>query len=106
LANDAEAVGRMLTDDWAFISTHVGIGERAGFLGVIKSADFARTTLDLSDIKVGLGGNVAVVRSQRKTSGRFFEKNFNVPERQTDVLIWSEGNWKSVLTHETQMRED
>ena len=30
-----------------------------------------------------------------------FAKCFAVKERQTDVLVWNDGGWKSVLLHET-----
>jgi hypothetical protein len=32
-------------------------------------------------------------------------KSFDVAERQTDVLVWRDGGWKSVLTHETEIRQ-
>jgi ketosteroid isomerase-like protein len=105
LANDADAVGRLLADDWVVISTYGGMGDRAGFLAVIKSGDFTRKTMDLSDLKVRLYGNMALVTSQLKTSGTLGGKSFDVAERQTDVLIWQDGGWKSVLTHETQIRQ-
>ena len=104
LANDADAVGRLLTDDWIVVSTYGGVADKAGFLGVIKSGDFVRKTMDLSDIRVKLYGNTAVVTSKLNTSGTFMGKSFSVPERQTDVLVWREGGWKSVLTHETEIR--
>jgi ketosteroid isomerase-like protein len=105
LANDADAVGRLLAQDWVVVSTYGGVGNRAGFLAVIKSGDFTRKTMELSDSQVRLYGNVAVVTSQLKTSGTFMGKSFDVPERQTDVLIWRDGGWKSVLTHETEIRK-
>lgn len=105
LANDADAVGRLLADDWVVVSTYGGMADRDAFLGVIKSGQFTRKTLELSDIRVKLYGNTAVVTSKLHTSGMIMGKPFDVPERQTDVLIWQDGGWKSVLTHETQIRE-
>lgn len=104
LANDADAVGRLLADDWIVVSTYGGVADKAGFLGVIRSGEFVRKTMDLSDIRVKLYGNTAVVTSKLITSGTFMGKSFNVPERQTDVLVWRDGGWKSVLTHETEIR--
>lgn len=104
LANDAEGVGRLLANDWIVVSTYGGVADKAGFLGVIKSGDFVRKTMDLSDIRVKVYGNTAVVTSKLGTSGTFMGKSFNVLERQTDVLVWREGGWESVLTHETEIR--
>jgi hypothetical protein len=38
-------------------------------------------------------------------SGTFAGKPFDVKERQTDVLRWTDGRWKCVLTHETMLAE-
>ena len=37
VANDADAIGRFMADDWIIIGSD-GITDRATFLGVIKSA--------------------------------------------------------------------
>jgi ketosteroid isomerase-like protein len=107
LANDADAVGRLLDDDWTVISTYGGMGVRAreGFLAAIRTGQFSRKTMQLSDASARIYGNVAVVTSRLKTSGVFMGKEFDLPERQTDVLIWHNGSWKSVLTHETEIRK-
>jgi ketosteroid isomerase-like protein len=101
LASDADALGRLLADDWIVISAYGGVAERGGFIAAIKSGQFTRKTMDLSDPRVRIYGNMAVVTTQLKTSGTIGGKDFDVSERQTDVLIWSNGAWKSVLLHET-----
>ena len=105
LANDADAVGRLLAADWVVINTYGGMGDRAGFLAVIKSGDFTRKTIALSDTKVRIYGDIAVVTARVATSGTFMGKNFDVQERSTDVLRWHYWGWKSVLTHETEIRK-
>lgn len=59
--------------------------------------------MDLSDTRVRLYGNVAVVTAHLKTSGTLFGKSFDLPEQETDVLVWGDSGWKSVLTHETEI---
>ena len=105
LANDADALGRLLANDWIVISAYGGIGEREGFIAAIKSGQFTRKTMDLSDPRVRIYGNTAVVTTQLKTSGTIDGRDFDVSERQTDVLIWSDGAWKSVLLHETMIHK-
>jgi len=104
LANNAEAVGKLLASDWVVVSTYGGMADRAGFLEAIKTGAFTRKTMELSDPRVRIYGNTAVVTSKLKTSGMLGGKPFDVSERQTDVLTWQDGGWKSVLTHETQIR--
>ena len=101
LTNNADALGRLLADDWIVISAYGAIGEREGFLAAIKAGQFTRKTMDLSDPRVKIYGNTAVVTTRLKTSGTIDGRDFDVEERQTDVLIWSDGGWKSVLLHET-----
>ncbi len=105
LANDVDAVGRLLADDWVVINTHGGVGDREGFLAAIKSGEFVRKTMDLSDTKVRIYGNVAVVTAQISTSGTLMDKMFHIQERSTDVLTWNDGGWKSVFSQETEIRK-
>ena len=103
LTSDADALGRLLADDWVVISAYGGVAERGPFIAEIKSGQFTRKTMDLSDPRVKIYGNTAVVTTQLKTSGNINGRDFDVVERQTDVLIWSDGAWKSVLLHETKI---
>jgi len=102
--NDADGIEHALSDDWAVIATTGGIGEgKAIFSSGIKSGYLTRKTFELSEPRVRLYGNVALVTTKVKTSGILQGKPFDVTERQTDVLRWEHGGWKSVLTHETKI---
>lgn len=105
LGNDADAVGRILDSDWAVINTNGGLGDgiRNGFLDAIRSGTFSRKTMVLTEPRIRVYGNIAVITSHLSTSGSLGGKVFNVQERQTDVLIWRKGVWKSVLLHETKI---
>lgn len=103
-ANDAAAIERLLADDWAVIATTGGVGEgKSIFPDGIKSGYLTRKTFEISEPRVRLYGNIAVVTTKVKTSGTFQGKPFDVSERQTDVLRWQQGAWKVVLTHETKL---
>ena len=102
--NDAAAIERMLADDWIVIATTGGVAEgKSTFPDGIKSGYLTRKTFELSEPRVRLYGNVALVTTKVKLSGVFKNKPFAVMERQTDVLHWEHGGWKSVLTHETKI---
>jgi ketosteroid isomerase-like protein len=103
-ANDAAGIERLLADDWAVIATTGGVAEgRSIFPDGIKSGYLTRKTFEISEPRVRLYGNIAVVTTKVKTSGTFQGKPFDVSERQTDVLRWQQGVWKVVLTHETKL---
>jgi ketosteroid isomerase-like protein len=105
--NDADAIGRLLDDDWAVVSTDGALGDgiHAGFLAEIKSGNFTRKTMEISNPRVRVYGNIALVTTQLATSGTFAGRSFDVRECQTDVLLWRAGAWKSVLLHETKTKE-
>lgn len=105
--NDADGIGRLLADDWAVISARGGVGEGPSiFPDGIKSGHLTRKTYELSEPRVRLYGDTALVTTKVKTSGVFQGKPFDVTERQTDVLLWKDGGWKCVLTHETKIENN
>jgi ketosteroid isomerase-like protein len=100
--NDADGIASWLDTGWAVISGTGGVGEGpAVFPSGIKSGYLTRKTMELSEPRVRLFGDIALVTTKLKTSGTFQGKPFDVVERQTDVLHWVDGGWKCVLTHET-----
>jgi ketosteroid isomerase-like protein len=104
--NDTAGIIRMLDKDWAVITTRGGIGEGPGlFPAGIRSGYRTLKTMDLSEPRVRLFGNTAVVTTKVKISGMFAGKPFDIQERQTDVLVWEDGGWKCILTHETKLTE-
>ena len=100
--NDTSGIFRMLDRDWVVISGTGGIGEGPSiFPNGIRSGYLTRKTYAISEPRVRLYGNIALVTTKVRTSGMFQGKPFDVVERQTDVLRWENGAWKCVLTHET-----
>jgi ketosteroid isomerase-like protein len=105
--NDVDAILRSLDDSWAVINTSGGVGEGPSiFPDGIKSGGLTRKTYELSEPRVRLYGDIALVTTKVRTSGVFRGKPFDVVERQTDVLHWTDGRWKCVLTHETKIQSN
>lgn len=104
--NDAEGIARCLTDDWAVISAKGGLGEgKSIFPDGVKEGSLTRTAYEFSEPRVRLYGNVALVTVKVHTAGTFVGKPFDVMERETDVWLWEDGNWKCALTHETELEK-
>jgi ketosteroid isomerase-like protein len=102
--NDTAGIVRMLDKDWAVISTRGGIGEGPSiFPAGIRSGYLTRKTMELSEPRIRLFGNIAIVTTKVKMSGMFEGKAFDVKERQTDVLRWENGGWKCIFTQETKI---
>jgi ketosteroid isomerase-like protein len=99
--NDADGIARCLSDDWAVISARGGVGEgKSIFPEGIKSGFLKHTAYEVSEPRVRLYGNVALVTTKLHNAGTFGGKPYDVLERQTDVWLWKDGGWKCVLTHE------
>ena len=105
--NDADGITRSLADDWVVIATSGGVAEgQSVFADGIKSGFLTRKTFEISEPRVRLYGDVALITTKVTTSGTLQGKPFDVTERQTDVLVWKDGSWKSVLTHETKVQNN
>lgn len=99
--NDADAIARCLSDDWAVISARGDVNEgKSGFPEAIRSGFVKHTAYEVSEPRVRLYGNIALVTTKLHNAGTFGGKPFDVMERQTDVWLWKDGAWKCVLTHE------
>jgi ketosteroid isomerase-like protein len=104
--NDPEGIAHMLVDDWAVITARGGVGEGKDiFPSGIRSGALRRTNYEISEPRVRVYGDTAVVTVKVALSGVFSGKPFNVVERVTDVFAWKDGGWKAILTHETFIPE-
>jgi ketosteroid isomerase-like protein len=104
--NDADGISRMLADDWAVIPTNGAVGEgKSMFPEGIRTGVRTLKAYEISEPRVHVYGNAAVVTAKVTMSGVYNGKPFeNIMERQTDVLVWNDGSWKVVLTHETMIK--
>jgi hypothetical protein len=108
LTGNADALKALLADDWIVVSGFGGVADKDGFIDFIRRSG-ARKTMILSEARVRLYGDTALVTTHlsavgpfiKEENGKVVRKCFDVKERQTDVLVWNNGSWKSVLLHET-----
>jgi ketosteroid isomerase-like protein len=100
--NDAEAVGRLLADDWIIIDPDGGIIDRATFLGVMKSGALTHEMMESGDTRVRIYGNTAIVTALTTTKGKFSGQAFTTQERATDVFVQQNGRWECALSHLTR----
>ena len=104
--NDTAGIVSMLDKTWAVITTNGDIAEGPEvFPSGIRSGFRVVKKMEVSESRVRLYGNVAIVTSKVRLAGYFAGKTFDVKMRQTDVLHWEDGKWKCVLTHESKLKE-
>jgi len=103
IRNDADAIGRLLSDDWIIIDPDGGVIDRSRFLAVIKSGALKHEAMDSEDIRVRTYPNTATVTAVTHTRTIYLGKEFTTHERATDVFVKEDGRWHCVLTHLTTL---
>ena len=103
IQNDAEAIGRILSDDWIIIDPDGGVIDKSRFLDVIKSGALKHEAMDSEDIRVRTYLNAATVTAVTHTWTKYLGKEFTTHERATDVFVKKDERWQCVLTHLTTL---
>jgi ketosteroid isomerase-like protein len=105
IGNDPDAIGRFVADDWVIVGPDGSVGDKATFLGLVRSGDLTHDVMESHDLKVRLYGDVAVVTGRGVSGGRFRGRAFHLVERQSCVFVRQGGGWRCVLTHLSQIPE-
>jgi ketosteroid isomerase-like protein len=103
VANDLDAIGPLIADDWIIIDPDGAIVHRARFFDVIKSGALMHDMMESEDFRVRVYGDSAVVTALTRTKGKFMGQEFSTQERATDVFIKRDRRWQCVLTHLTRL---
>jgi ketosteroid isomerase-like protein len=101
LNNDAEAIGKFLSDDWVIIDADGRIIDKSHFLGVIKSGALVHEAFGMYDMTVRVCGDSAVVTTITSAEGKFMKQPFSSRERATDVFVMRGGRWQCVFSQLT-----
>ena len=105
--NDTVGIYRILDKDWVVIPSSGGIyGGPELFPSEIRTGYRTLTKMELSEPRVRLYGDIALVTSKVRLTGQLGGKTYDdIKMRQTDVLRWENGRWKCVLTQEALVKE-
>ena len=102
VANDAEAIGRFLADEWIIVDPDGGVIDKIRFLDVIKSGALAHELMESDNARVRIYGSTAIVTALTTTKGKFGGQPFTTHERATDVFVKQQGRWQCVLSQLTK----
>jgi ketosteroid isomerase-like protein len=97
--NDAEAIGRYMADDWAIVGSDGSVGDKATFLGLVKSGALTHDVMTSEEVKVRVYGDTAVVTARGVSGGKYKGQAFRELERSSCVFVRQAGKWRCVLTH-------
>jgi ketosteroid isomerase-like protein len=99
VGNAADAIGRYMADDWTIVGSDGRVGDKAGFLALVRSGALTHDVMTSEDIRVRVYGDTAVVVARGVSGGKFQGQAFREVERSSCVFVRQDGQWRCVLTH-------
>ena len=103
--NDADAIGHYMADDWIIIGPDGRVGDKATFLGLVRSGALTHDVMTSEDFGIRVYGDTAVVTSRGVSGGKYQGQPFREVERSSCVFVRQEGQWRCVLTHLSRLAQ-
>ena len=104
IANDAEAMGRFMAEEWVIVGD-TGTTTKEQFLAVVASGDLTHETFKGAIVSVKKYGDAAVVTGRVRNNGNWRGHEFSTDEWTTDVFVRSDGRWLCVHSQITAVKE-
>ena len=99
ISNDADAIGLFMADEWVIVGSDGHVTDRAGFLEQIRSGRLTHNVMTTEDAQVTVYNDVATLVARGVSSGHYDGLEFREVERQSNVFVRRDGEWRCVLTH-------
>lgn len=103
VANDADAIGSYMADDWIIVGPDGSVGDKATFLELVRSGALTHDVMESHDLSVRVYGDTAVLTARGVSGGKYQGEPFYLVERASCVFVRQAGQWKCVLTHLSQI---
>jgi ketosteroid isomerase-like protein len=104
IKGDVDAIAKQTADDYTLININGQMSGKAQTLDAIKSGQIKLTQDDLSDMKVHVYGNTAVVTGKADVKGVVAGKEMSGPIAFTRVWVKKAGKWESVAFQQTKVQ--
>jgi len=104
LHGDVPALDRMTSDDYTFITLKGEMRTKADILKGFASGSFHYESRQISDLKVRLYENTAIVTGRSVQKGMENGKDYSGDYRFTRVYVKQEGRWLTVALQTTLIR--
>ena len=103
LKGDAAVLDRTTTDDYTITRDNGIVRNKAETLQGIKDGSTRFESFDVSDIRVRIYGETAVVTFHEAIKGSRAGKDMSGQFREIRVFIKRSGNWRAVLAQRTRI---
>lgn len=101
---DADTLAKMTSDDYMLINVNGQMSDKAKTMEAIKSGQIKLSQDDLSDLKVRVYGNAAVVTGKADIKGTIAGKDASGQILFTRVYVKKGGKWLSVAFQQTKVQ--
>lgn len=105
VANDPEAIGAYMADDWTIIGPDGSVGDKSTFLELVRSGKLTHDVMESHDLNVRVYGDAAVVTARGVSGGQYQGQSFHLIERASCVFVRQQGHWRCVLTHLSEIAQ-
>ena len=96
---DVTALDAIFADTYVDTDEHSHRGKKEDVLSMLKSGDLKLTSIKLSDMKVNLYGDAAVVIGSAMQEGSFLGGPIATKIIFTDTFSKQNGKWRAVASH-------
>jgi ketosteroid isomerase-like protein len=100
---DMATLDKQTSDDYTLVNINGQVSDKSQMLNAFKSGQSKLTKDDVSDLKVRMYGDVAVVTGKVTVSGMMGGKDVSGDARFTRVYVKQGGQWKSVALQQTRV---
>lgn len=101
LHGDAAALERMTSDDYTFITLRGELRTKAEIVKGFQSGSFKYESRTISDLKVRVYGDTAIVTGRSSQQGKENGKDYSGDYRFTRVYVKQKGQWVTVALQTT-----
>ena len=98
---DAAALDRMTSDDYTFITLRGELRTKAEIVKGFRSGSFKYESQTISDLKVRVYGDTAIVTGRSSQRGKENGKDYSGDYRFTRVYVKQKGQWVTVALQTT-----
>ena len=103
IANDADAIGSFMADEWVIVGSDGSVGAKDRFLDLVRSGLLTHDVMTTEDATIRVYGETAVLIARGVSGGKYDGQPFREVERASNVFVKKDGQWRCVLTHLSRM---
>lgn len=101
VANDADAIGSFMADEWVIVSER-GVSGKEHFLSFVRSGQLTHSRFEMiGEPRIKVYGDTAVLTGRVVNTAQFGGHEFEADEWTSDVFVKRGGEWLCVLSHIT-----